>query len=496
MKRRLLLFLSVHRFHAQLFQNGALSREQVFGNDPEGHEQFTSFLQLHRAPALLLTDLIEEDFRHEIVPHLRGKSYRDQLNRKFEQFYRNTPFRQAALQQRQQEGRRDDEMLFSALTNPHLLTPWLDILLQQQAPLIGIYSVPSISLPLLKSVPESHILLLSWERNAGLRQTYFNDKQLYLSRLSPIGDSSSFSNVVAAETMRTLQYLKNLSLLPLGETLHAYIICHADDRRSLEQNLLGANDISYHYLNIQELGTQLKSEDAYPDSDATGLLLRLLAAHPPVTHYAPAEYTHFYSLSQLRNRLFQLSALTAAACLLWSATSLWQGYALNAESGTLEQQAQQLAQRTQEIIQSFPHTLASPADMKSAVTTLRALSAYSPPPQTVWNKLSLALNDFPRIRVDHLSWQTSALSSAGSNNTELQGPGMIVSGELEDVNGNYRGALDYLDRFQQALKQQGYQVAALTLPLDISSKGSIADNAGGTQEKPALFSLKITWSQP
>lgn len=498
MKRRLLLFLSAHRFHAQVYQNGALSREQVFGDDPEGHQRFASFLNLHRAPALLLTDLIEEDFRHETMPHLRGKNRRDQVQRKFEQFYRNTPFRQAILHQRLQEGRRDDEMLFSALTNPHLFTPWLDAMRQQQAPLVGIYSVPTISNPLIEDIPSDHILLLSWEKSAGLRQSYFKAKHLYLSRLSPVSDSNSLSEIVSAETTRTLQYLKSLSLLPGGDRLHAYTICHADDRSHLEQKLRDSEDISYHYLDIQELGSHLKSKDAYPDSDATGLLLHLLAAHPPATHYAPSEHTHFFDLHELRRRLFQLSALVATACVLWGAVCLLQGYALSGESNTLEQNAQVLVKRTQEIVRDFPNKLASPADMKSAVTSLRTLNSYSLPPQAVWGKLSTTLDGFPRIRIDNLAWQTNTANTTASGklSQDLKGAGMVISGELEGVNNDYRSALDYLDRFQQALKQRGYDVTVLTLPLDISSRGSIADNAGSTRGKPALFSLKITRGQP
>ena len=75
------------------------------------------------------------------------------IKRKFEQFYRNTPFRQATLLHRQEEGRRDDEMLFSALTNPQRISPWLDALLANHIPLVGIYSIPNISTPLLRNIP-------------------------------------------------------------------------------------------------------------------------------------------------------------------------------------------------------------------------------------------------------------------------------------------------------------------------------------------------------
>ncbi len=492
MKTRILLFLCAQRFQAQVWKNGSLSEEQTFADNNEGRAEFAAFLQNHRQPALLLTDVIEEDFRHEVVPHLRGKNRAEQTQRKFEQFYRNTGFRQAVLHERQREGRRDDLMLFSALTNPQTIIPWLEVMRQQQAALAGIYSVPSISKPLIDAIQAEHVLLLSWEKSAGLRQTYFNAKRLYLSRLSPVSNGNAFSDVVAAETARTQQYLRSLSLLPLGEALQVYIICHADDRQQLQQMLTPTDGMSYTYLDIQRLAHDMKSKDTFANSDATGLYLHLLASHPPTSHYAPAEHTHYYSLWQLRRGLFQASALTLALCVLWSIYSVWQGYALNAERATILQDAQQLERRTQQITKNFPHQLASPVDMKSAVTTVRALNARSPAPQLIWTGLSAALDAFPRIRIDHLAWQTGtpAAGAAAPENA-----GMVISGELEAWNGDYRAALEYLDLFQKALKDRHYDVTPLTMPLDVSSKASIADGNGGNKAKPALFSLKLTWSQ-
>lgn len=115
---RTLLFLSADSFQASIWQSGKLGAARYFSNDANGRENFSAFLKMHRYPAYMLVDVIEEDFRLEIVPHLSGSSRKDLLARKFEQFYRGTSFRQALLLQRQAEGRRDDEMLFSALTNP------------------------------------------------------------------------------------------------------------------------------------------------------------------------------------------------------------------------------------------------------------------------------------------------------------------------------------------------------------------------------------------
>ena len=501
MKNKILLFLSTGHFHAHTWRNGALSTAQNFTDSPDGREQFSLFLQSNHDPAYLLVDLIEEDFRYETVPHLRGSDHSALLQRKFEQYYRNTPFRKALLQRRQKDGRRDDEMLFSALTNPALIQPWLEIMQKNCTPIVGIYSVPDISAPLIKDIPSDHLLLLSWEKHAGLRQTYFNSRHLHFSRLTPIADDLPFNAVVASEAERTQQYLKSLSLLPHGDVLDINIICHAHDRREMETRLSDSSDMHYIYSDIQALGKRLKSQathqyqPAYSDSDATPLFLQLLAASAPRSHYAAAKHTHFFQLWQLRRGLLWLSAALASS-LLWSAANLWQGGVLSVESDALRIQANQLSQQAQKIGLGFPTTLATATDMKTSVLLLRKLENYAPPPQTILSGLSATLDEFPRIRVNKLSWQMSAAAETlPTDGTAVTLPAQIIllSGELEKTTGDYRGELDYLQRFQHALEARGHSVNALTLPLDISPKGSIVAKTREDMEKPSQFSYRIIW---
>lgn len=497
MSCKTLLFLGADSFHAYTWKDGMLSGEQRFTDNPEGKEQFAAFLQNHPEPAYLLTDLIEEDFRYETVPHLRGGERTALIQRKFEQYYRNTQFRQALLLQRQKEGRRDDDMLFSGLTNPALISPWLSIILARNTPLVGIYSVPNISTPLIKDIPSSHLLLLSWEKHAGLRQTYFDTKLLRFSRLTPMSNDNSFSETVAIEAARTHQYLKSLSLLPPGHTLNVSIICHVDDRRELEASLNDDTDMHYTFLDIQGLGKRIKLKTDCANSDATPLFLHLLATKPPRSHYATTAHTHFFQLLQFRRSLLWLSAALAATSLLWSSANVWEGRWLNDESESIKAQASKLSQQAQQITRGFPSTLAPATDMKTAVLLARKLGNYSPPPQMILDGLSKTLDNFPRLRVDKLSWQTSAAPdtvTSGSAATNSPAQVIMLSGELtEFAAGDYRNALNYLERFQQALTQRGYSVTALTLPLDISPKGSIATGVGDDNTTPAKFSLKIIW---
>jgi hypothetical protein len=487
---RTLLFLSADFFHVSIWQGGELGEPQYFSNDANGREQFSAFLNEHPEPAYLLVDVIEEDFRLETVPHLIGPARKALLARKFEQFYRGTPFHEATLLQRQKEGRRDDEMLFSALTNPARILPWLDTLLANRTPLVGIYSLPNITTPLIRDIASDHVLLLSWEKDAGLRQTYFKNKRLNFSRLIPVTGDNAFSESVATETPRTQQYLKSLSLPPPGEVLDVYIICHANDRIALQTHLEGSSELHYTYLDIQELGKRFKDRETYTDSDATPLFLHLLAADPPATHYANSGHTHFYMLCQLRNVLYGLAAAITAASALWSAFTFWQGRDYVADTEPLQVQTEHILQQVQQIQRGFSNTTVPATDMKTAVLLTRKLDAYSPPPEHILRELTLVLNKFTQMKVNKLAWQASASDAAPSPY-----PAQLITldGELLKFGSDYRKAFNYLERFQQALVQQGYTASTLTLPLDVSSKGSISGDAQKDDSKPAQFTLKIIW---
>ncbi len=286
MSQCLLLFLSADRLHAQLMAGGKIAAQQEFSDSPEGRENFAVFLKEIKCITYLLADLIEEDFRQETVPHLIGGSRTALLQRKFEQFYHGTPFHQATLLQRQKTGRRDDDMLFSALTNPSLINPWIDILRAQQTPLAGIYSVPQISAPLVKDHPSNHLLLISWEKYSGLRQTYFSEHRLQVSRLTPIHNDMSFQEAVVKELARTYQYLKSLSLLPPGQTLDVRLLGHSHDLIELQLELPRSADMHYDFVDLADLARQLKIDCRFDDSDASQIFLHQLAASPPKTHYA------------------------------------------------------------------------------------------------------------------------------------------------------------------------------------------------------------------
>lgn len=496
MKHNLLLFLSADRLHAQHMADGKIERQQDFINTPAGLQEFAAFLETAHCLTFLLTDLIEEDFRHEIVPYLTGGNRSALLKRKFEQFYRGTPFNQATMLQRQKTGRRDVDMLFSALTNPALITPWLNVMLERKIPLAGIYSVPQISMPLVKSHPANHLLLISWERFSGLRQTYFSNHNLQISRLTPVHAELTFQDAVVKELSRTYQYLKSLSLLPAGQVLDVRILCHADDHNKLRRILLDDSNMRFDFADIEEVGKQLKIDYRFTDSDASQIFLHQLIVRRPKANYASAEHTRYYSLWQLRRGLNWGAIALLLASVFWAAATLWSSSDMADQAESLDNQAQRMAREAQEITGKFPATRASAADMRASVSVMRKLDQYGPAAQAILQPVSAALDRYPQIELSELGWQISSTEPVASN-TRSDVPAQVITlkARLQDFDNDYRAALAYLDDFQTELKSRGYQVTVLTKPLDISPSGSLADQRKA-REDALEFSLKLAWRPP
>lgn len=494
MKNCLLLLLSTSHLHAQHMAGNHIVDQREFPDSVDGHADFADFLRTIHCPTYLLTDLIEEDFRLETIPHLMGKSHRALLQRKFDQFYRGTPFQQATLLQRQKTGRRDADMLFSALTNPSLITPWVDILLAHKIPVAGIYSVPQISAPLVQDNPSNHLLLITWNKFAGLRETYFSSHRLQISRLTSTSKGLTFQDAVVSELGRTYQYLKSLSMLPAGQVLDVRIVGHSSDLIQLQTRLPRSEDMRYDFVDIATLAKQLNIATQIHDSDANQIFLRQLAVHQPKSQYGNAEHTHYFSLWQLRRGLFWTSCALIAGSLLWALQAMYlQDRPDHVAVNAIKQQTLAVQDETRRILQSLPKTDASATDIKSAVTTLHTLQQRSSPPQEFLMPLSKVMDRYPKIQLDDLAWQSSATEPVAPNTAaEFSAQVITFKGHVDDTTANYRLALDYLDQFQHALEKQNYQVTILTRPLDVSPQGSLSDQHDAT--KPTRgFSLKLVW---
>src|SRR5690554_3834743 len=132
------VFLSADKLAVYHWVNGELGSSYLFDVSPDGQQYFDRYLKETGPLATwFLVDLVEEEYRHDTIPHVFGADRAAVIARKKARLFRDTQYFYADIQEREPDGRRDDRVLFMALTNPDLLAPWLDILHANKIPLAG-----------------------------------------------------------------------------------------------------------------------------------------------------------------------------------------------------------------------------------------------------------------------------------------------------------------------------------------------------------------------
>ncbi|MBI2311781.1 MAG: hypothetical protein HYU77_04665 [Betaproteobacteria bacterium] len=525
MPSKFIFSLTADRFSAYQWQNNQLLDEHVFTSDAFGQERFSEYLlRVGSKPVYVLADLVEEDYRFDQVPHLIGPERSALFNRKLDQYYRNTPFRHALTQGRQEEGRRDDRVLFSALTNPALITPWIDLMLQRSVAIAGLYSVSLICKQLIRDVSSPQLLLITWQKHAGLRQTYFQNSQVNFSRLTPLAQGDDPVDKVVAESARTLQYLNSLSLLPPDRPLDVFIVCSSRDRQELQARLSSTPSLRYVFLDIRQVARSLDLKEGPGDSDATPLLLQVLGRYPLHNQYGAPAHTHFFSLLKLRRVLNGLALAAGAASVLVGGAYFWVAAGLQNTIGEVAGKARELSATYQRITSDFPPAPTSAANMQTAVVLAEKLAALAPPPQGVLAPVARTLDAFPGIQVNGLSWHNTftpddvkpdyapAGGTVAAPEQKAPAPGarpapaqapekpyqvIFLQGEIVPFDNNYRRAIDTINGFQDALRRNGLTVSTLTLPLDLRPEATVSSelSAQQGQSRRAVFVLKLVTRQ-
>ena len=215
---KIVLYASTHKLSAGIWRWGKLRCYGDFVRGEVGRRQFGQFLQAHaRTTMYLLADTVEEDFRLETLPRVRGSTRRALLARKLEQYYRNTPFRTACFIGRdRQHERHGDRYLFAALTATESLQDWLAIMTERRVRLKGIYLLSMLSETLTRHLKFTAPHLLLCERlESGLRQSYLHQGRLLFSRLvlMPPVTQYELDAFYTTETEKTRLYLVSQGLI-------------------------------------------------------------------------------------------------------------------------------------------------------------------------------------------------------------------------------------------------------------------------------------------
>ncbi len=416
-----------------------------------------------------------------------------------------------------EEGRRDDRVLFTALTNPEIIQPWISILLENKTPLAGIYSVPQLTSLLLDILPEpsDHMLVVSLQGISGLRQTFFHKKELKISRLvdMPRYGTAPYAPVIKEEVEVITRYLNSLRLIDPDKPYDVYFLGDSKLLNEVQKEIEEYSSVRYHMVNVNLFGREsgLEIETATPFSDQ--LLVYHLLKERPGNYYALKEETHYFRMDRVGTAMYASSICLILASMIWGGTNFTSGLSYKRQGENSYKLYQYYSERLKKARMELEPTPVNPYELKTLVEIANTLDEYKTSPADIFTIISRGMDRYPQIELNRLEWQASMdpntetagkrsastkqgivgfsnLDSAGSSYAYYQIA--MVEGVIKPFEGDYRKAIEMINGFADSLKEsEGVQGASVVaLPLDTRSEASLSGTTG-KDTNDAEFSVRL-----
>lgn len=519
MAMRQVLFITNSGITAYLQHGHRLERLDFFEPGTSGLGRFEAFLE-DQAPLLtyILADLVEEEFRIEVVPHAMGRDRAAILKRHMRRLFRGTTLTHAEVIGRVSGQRHKDEILFSALTNGELPDMWLPVMLKHQVPIAGIYSLPLLTADLLRKMKHriEDALVLTEGQDGGLRQSFFHKGQLKFSRLSPMPQltDAEYAEYVHEEIGKTKRYLSNLRLLKPDVLLEVHLLSGGTQLDALLEMKARKGLDHYDMIDLNSFARRFGYRGTIERHFADELMAYHVAAKHPSNHYALPQHRRFYFTQVTRTGLQAASIVLAAGAALWAGINGADGILHSKEAGAALSATQDARARFDQANSLIPNADASPDDVEAAVHIAQYLMTQREQPDGMLGNIGQTLQNHNSLSIDSLEWFVSrdpnarkpatagdnqqvmdAMEDDGANDgiTE-QFQIALITGRIEFFDGNYRVAHQRISEFAAELvTRSGIQdVEIISLPLNIDPKSSVAGGLGqDAKTADARFSVRV-----
>ena len=487
-----MLYVTGGQLTAYEWRGGQLAEAFLFRLDQEGLADFDSYLrEASWVPAYLLVDVVEEEYRRDTVPHVFGRDRRALVRHRAARLFRDISFWMAQSQGRETEGRRDDRILFLALTNPEVLSSWLARIHDNKVPLAGIYSLPLVSEALVPVIApdQQQVLLMNLQSDGNLRQSFFFDGRLKLSRLAhmPGLDPQELGEAILDEAEKFRRYLNSLRLLVREDPLHAHMLVSGRLLETLSHAQCNAPGMQCQADDLADVAARVGMNPAFLSPYADPLFAHLLVRERPRNHYARDADTRYSTLYRARNGMLAASVAIALVGVAWAGLQVVDGLIYKQRGVASSQQADYYEARYDQARQQLPDLPAEPHELRQAVEAVRGLLAQRVQPMAALQRLSAGLEAFPRVQVESVRWALGTgeappaspygIPLRGQEDTDAQH--LVVEARVEPFDGDYRAVLVLLESFAERLRQvPGVSRVKLTsVPLNISSTAPLQGDA-------------------
>ena len=516
------LLVSSDKLAVYHWVNNNLGSSYLFDGSPEGFEYFGHYLdEVPNDLVYVLLDTPAEEYRLDTIPHVFGGDRKSIIERKQGRMFRGTPYLYAEVQGREKEGRRDDNIMFSAITNPDTIQPWLKILEEHKVPVASVVSVPLLLQDNADIIPDmsGNALVFSLQSMSGLRQSFFQDKLLKFSRLVkvPRYGTSPYAPIITEELVKVRRYLQSTHLLDQDRPLDIHFLGNKELLDELGKTHVNSSMVRYHMLDVDVLGKSYGFSDQMQTPFSDKYLVYQLLKNKSKNYYALNKETRYFQMRQINKTLKVASLLLLLTGFIWGGLNVLEGFTYRQQHISDAKKADFYSVRyevAQERISALP---VDPADLKVVVDTTGTLKTYKSEPVDMFKLISKGMDIFPEIQISKIHWAANInpnhklgagkLDSIinegiqgvlGFSNISDEETGYLyyqialIDGYLDKFDGDYRKALHMIDQFAESLRRQDsvHDVSVVSLPLDISSEASLQ---GSTKEKSSQsnFSVRV-----
>jgi hypothetical protein len=520
MTTRRVLLLDGTVLTAHYWSAGRIKVEAEFSHEPVGLEAFANYLKKHRSSLFyLLADVAEEGFQLEDLPYVQGGDRNALLQRRLSQYYYNTPLSVALSLGRAKEGRRDEKLLFAALTRVETFTPWLDTLRESEAILAGVYSIPLVLAGFgTQLLGEGGQVLLVTLSRGGVRQTFFDQGRLHFSRLSQLATRSldEVGRVASGDSAKIFQYLVAQRQIPRGAALRTVVLAHATQIPTLQDYCQDTGELRFEFLELGATARQLRLKDLPEDSNADNLFVHLVATKAPPQQFAAANETRFHKLWKIRSAVTSVAWIVLAGCLLFAGKTGLELYEVREKTDATRAITAAETQRYDSILEGLPKISLTPDNLRALTARFEALQKRVPAMGPLLSHLGSALNDNPKIELVRLTWRIAdSLDAPGKAPAEVKRvpgapplPGQAAAPvakagwvivELQAqlplvLVSDRRAQLQLIDNFASRLRDPQTDVKVLNRPFDIESDKPLRSGSDTDQTQGAdvpKFALRI-----
>lgn len=521
MTSKCILFFSGDQLDAYEWMKGRVAASHRFHLEEDGLAAFGHFLAtVPHTPLKLLIDVVEEEFHNEIIPKVYGPDRNALIRRRLDRLFHDTPYRMGLIQdQAKVRGQHKLNLLCAGLSESHTLAPWMNVIQQAAAPLAGIYSIALLTTHLLKKLSTKHgpLLVVSQQRSSGLRQSFFENGHLRMSRLTPMRNllHEAIPAVVVDEIGKTQRFLSDSHLIEREMPLPVYLLSQGPILDRLQQYCRDREQHHYRIMDIADLASSLRFQGDFTSTHAELLFIHIAGRHPLRNHYAPQHERRIFHLQATQSLLRAAALPVAAISLVVAGMNGLEGLVYQNKRGTLIHEAQLYEQLQQETVVDLPPLPSDAISIKAAVDAAGLLLVRRDEPTELITLISHALTDYPDLQVDSVHWlagseltlQVQDLATSYTGETTETPPSQetlrerfhiaVIRGHIASFDGNYSAAIQKVEAFIQHLRSQTniFSIQTLSLPLNTDSHTALSGETllttAATERPPAVFTVRV-----